>query len=100
MKHAYGRRRAADVKDRNEFIIEAYAFNVSIAMIATVTGMTYETVKVTASRLGCTRSPKHAADFRRGFVIPPDRMEEYMSLQRYGYSSAERAAMMGIEVRK
>lgn len=98
MTRKYARR--CNTASRNEFIIEAYSLDVSIAMIAKVTGMTYGSVKVTASRLGCTRSGKVAADFRRGFVIPPERREEYKKLETYGYSSADRAKMMGIEVRK
>ncbi|TIP30045.1 MAG: hypothetical protein E5X67_04565 [Mesorhizobium sp.] len=52
---------------RRKIILDGYFNNEPLKDIAAKVGCSLASLKVTASKLGCTRTPKQAAEFRRGF---------------------------------
>ncbi|WP_210236458.1 hypothetical protein, partial [Mesorhizobium sp. M4B.F.Ca.ET.172.01.1.1] len=54
-------------------------------------------MKVSASKLGCTRTPKEAAAFRRGFRVPEEKRRDYYQLMIAGqYKARECAQILGV----
>lgn len=82
---------------REDFIREAYAKNMSIADISKAIGMTIGSVKVTASRIGCSKKGTAATDYRRGFSVPAHLIADYTNLRRKGgYKARDAAVALGI----
>jgi hypothetical protein len=81
---------------RREIIIDGYNKNEPLKDIAAKIGCSLASLKVSASNLGCTRTPKDAAAFRRGFYIPEHKQEDYRQLMVAGYRARECALMLGI----
>lgn len=98
IKHdeAPSRKRAA-VAERNAVIVELYNRNVPIKDICAATGLTYGSLKVIASKLGCTKQGKERFDYRRGFSVPDHLQSDYDALVRKGhYRAHEAASMLGL----
>ena len=60
---------------RRKIILDGYFNNEPLKDIAARVGCSLASLKVTASKLGCTRTPKEAAEFRRGFHVPDQNCE-------------------------
>jgi hypothetical protein len=84
---------------RREIIVEGYANNEPLKDIAAKIGCSLASLKVSASNLGCTRTQKEAAAFRRGFRIPEDKRDDYYQLMVAGnYRARECAMILGLLV--
>ncbi|RWA75672.1 hypothetical protein EN836_11640 [Mesorhizobium sp. M1C.F.Ca.ET.193.01.1.1] len=84
---------------RRKIILDGYVNNEPLKDIAAKIGCSLGSLKVSASKLGCTRTPKEAADFRRGFHIPENKRRDYYQLMISGqYRSRECAQILGIFV--
>ncbi|RUU01441.1 hypothetical protein EOD23_21465 [Mesorhizobium sp. USDA-HM6] len=82
---------------RRKIILDGYVNNEPLKDIAAKLGCSLASLKVSASKLGCTRTPKEAADFRRGFHIPEDKRQDYYHLMTSGqYRSRECAQILGL----
>ncbi|MGX5800317.1 hypothetical protein ACWGS9_03650 [Bradyrhizobium sp. Arg314] len=82
---------------RRKIILDGYVNNEPLKDIAAKLGCSLASLKVSASKLGCTRTPKEAADFRRGFRIPEHKRQDYYQLMTSGqYRSRECAQILGI----
>jgi len=84
---------------RREIILDGYFNNEPLKDIAAKLGCSLASLKVSASKLGCTRTPKEAADFRRGFHVPENKRQDYYQLMTSGqYRSREYAQILGIPI--
>ncbi|TGQ40597.1 MULTISPECIES: hypothetical protein [unclassified Mesorhizobium] len=82
---------------RRKIILDGYVNNEPLKDIAAKIGCSLASLKVSASKLGCTRSPKEAAEFRRGFHIPEHKREDYHRLMIAGqYKARECAQILGL----
>lgn len=82
---------------RRNVILDGYAKNEPLKDIAAKIGCSLPSLKVSASKLGCTRTPKEAAAFRRGFHVPEQKREDYYQLMVVGqYHARECAVILGI----
>src|SRR5712672_1375099 len=82
---------------RRKIILDGYGNNEPLKDIAAKIGCSLASLKVTASKLGCTRTPKEAAEFRRGFHIPEHMRKDYYQLMIAGqYRSRECALILGL----
>lgn len=82
---------------RRKIILDGYVNNEPLKDIAAKLGCSLASLKVSASKIGCTRTPKEAADFRRGFHIPENKQKDYYRLMISGqYRSRECAQILGI----
>ncbi|RWM11116.1 hypothetical protein [Mesorhizobium sp.] len=82
---------------RRKIILDGYVNNEPLKDIAAKLGCSLASLKVSASKLGCTRTPKEAADFRRGFRIPENKRQDYYQLMTSGqYRSRECAQILGL----
>ncbi|WP_156913527.1 hypothetical protein [Mesorhizobium sp. WSM3224] len=82
---------------RRKIILDGYANNEPLKDIAAKLGCSLASLKVSASKLGCTRTPQEAANFRRGFCIPENKRRDYYQLMTAGqYRSRECAQMLGL----
>ncbi|MDX8478027.1 hypothetical protein RFN28_05975 [Mesorhizobium sp. VK24D] len=82
---------------RRKIILDGYVKNEPLKDIAAKLGCSLASLKVSASKLGCTRTPKEAADFRRGFRIPENKRQDYYQLMISGqYRSRECAEILGL----
>jgi hypothetical protein len=82
---------------RRKIILDGYANNEPLKDIATKIGCSLASLRASASQLGCTRTPKEAAEFRRGFHIPEHKREDYHQLMISGqYKSRESAQILGL----
>ncbi|MER8533219.1 hypothetical protein NKH61_19745 [Mesorhizobium sp. M1005] len=54
---------------RRKIILDGYRDNGPLKVIAVKIGCSLASLKITASKLGCTRTPKEAAEFRRGLHV-------------------------------
>ncbi|TWI16328.1 hypothetical protein [Mesorhizobium tianshanense] len=82
---------------RRKIILDGYVNNEPLKDIATKIGCSLASLRVSASKLGCTRTPKEAAEFRRGFHIPEHKREDYHRLRISGqYKSRECAQILGL----
>ncbi|MBB6412517.1 MULTISPECIES: hypothetical protein [Mesorhizobium] len=86
-----------DSEARRKIILDGYGNNEPLKDIAAKIGCSLASLKVTASKIGCTRTPKEAADFRRGFHIPEDKRQDYHQLMTVGqYKARECALILGL----
>ncbi|WP_457155460.1 hypothetical protein [Mesorhizobium sp. P5_C1] len=86
-----------DSEARRKIILDGYGNNEPLKDIAAKIGCSLASLKVTASKIGCTRTPKEAADFRRGFHIPEDKRRDYHQLMTVGqYKARECALILGL----
>ncbi|MEI9413729.1 MULTISPECIES: hypothetical protein [unclassified Mesorhizobium] len=86
-----------DSEARRRIILDGYDNNEPLKNIAAKIGCSLASLKVTASKLGCTRTPKEAAEFRRGFQIPENKLQDYYRLMIAGqYKSRECAIILGL----
>lgn len=91
------RTRAAKAK-RDAIIRDMYARNVPAREIARTVGVTYQSLKVIACRLGCTKHGQALIDYKRGFAVPADKQAEYDELvYELTMTAQEAAAALGIE---
>lgn len=82
---------------RRKIILDGYVKNEPLKDIAARIGCSLASLKVSASKLGCTRTYKDAAAFRRGFHVPEDKRADYYQLMVYGgYSAHECAEILGL----
>ncbi|MER8963384.1 MULTISPECIES: hypothetical protein [unclassified Mesorhizobium] len=82
---------------RRRIILDGYGNNEPLKNIAAKVGCSLASLKVTASKLGCTRTPKEAAEFRRGFHVPENKRQDYYRLMITGqYKARECALMLGL----
>lgn len=82
---------------RRKIIIDGYVNNEPLKDIAAKIGCSLASLKVSASNLGCTRSPKDAAAFRRGFHVPEHLRDDYYQLMIAGkYRAHECAVILGL----
>ena len=82
---------------RRKIIIEGYRNNEPLKEIAAKIGCSLASLKVSASNLGCTRTPKEAAAFRRGFHVPEHKRDDYYQLMIAGkYRAHECALILGL----
>lgn len=82
---------------RRKIILDGYVNNEPLKDIAAKLGCSLASLKVSASKLGCTRTPKEAAEFRRGFRIPESKRQDYYQLMTVGqYRSRECAQILGL----
>ncbi|MER8409290.1 hypothetical protein NKH16_32410 [Mesorhizobium sp. M1307] len=82
---------------RRRIILDGYGNNEPLKNIAAKVGCSLASLKVTASKLGCTRTPKEAAEFRRGFHVPENKRQDYYRLMIAGqYKARECAVMLGL----
>jgi hypothetical protein len=82
---------------RREIILQGYANNEPLRDIAVKIGCSLASLKVSASKLGCTRTHKEAAAFRRGFYIPEHKRDDYYQLMVAGnYRARECALILGL----
>jgi hypothetical protein len=82
---------------RREIIVGGYANNEPLKHIAAKIGCLLASVKVSASKLGCTRTQNEAAAFRRGFHVPEHRRDDYYQLMVAGnYRARECALILGL----
>jgi hypothetical protein len=82
---------------RRRIILDGYARNDPLEVIAAKLGCSVASLKVSASNLGCTRTPKEAAAFRRGFHVPERMREDYYQLMSAGgYRARECAMILGL----
>ena len=86
-----------DSEARRKIILDGYGNNEPLKDIAAKIGCSLASLKVSASKLGCTRTPKEAADFRRGFRVPEHQRQDYYQLMIAGqYRSRECAQNLGL----
>lgn len=82
---------------RRRVILDGYGNNEPLKDIAAKVGCSLASLKVTASKLGCTRTPAEAAEFRRGFRVPEHKRKDYYQLMTAGqYKARECALILGI----
>ncbi|MER9971089.1 hypothetical protein [Mesorhizobium sp. M0060] len=82
---------------RRKIILDGYLNNEPLKDISTKIGCSLASLRVSASKLGCTRTPTEAAEFRRGFHIPEHKQEDYNQLMIYGrYKSRDYAQILGL----
>ncbi|RWP63124.1 hypothetical protein [Mesorhizobium sp.] len=82
---------------RRKIILDRYFNNEPLKDIAAKVGCSLASLKVTASKLGCTRTPKEAAEFRRGFHVPEQKLRDYRQLMIAGqYRARECALILGL----
>jgi hypothetical protein len=82
---------------RRKIILDGYGNNEPLKDIAAKIGCSLASLKVTASKLGCTRTPKEAAVFRRGFPVPEHKRQDYYQLMNAGqYKARECARILGL----
>ena len=82
---------------RRKIILDGYVNNEPLKDIAARIGCSLASLKVTASKIGCTRTPQEAADFRRGFHIPENKRQDYYQLMNIGqYKARECAEILGL----
>jgi hypothetical protein len=79
---------------RRRIIIDGYDKNEPLKDIAAKIGCSLASLKVSASNLGCTRTPKDAAAFRRGFHIPEHKRDDYYQLMVVGHYRARECALI------
>jgi len=79
---------------RRTIILDGYSNNEPLKEIAAKIGCSLASLKVTASKLGCTRTPKEAAEFRRGFHVPEHKWQDYKQLMIDGQYRARECAMI------
>jgi hypothetical protein len=80
---------------RRAIIVDGYANNEPLKHIAAKTGCSL--ASVSASKLGCTRTQKEAAAFRRGFHVPEHKRDDYYQLMVAGnYRVRECALILGL----
>ncbi|MFC3326640.1 hypothetical protein [Mesorhizobium cantuariense] len=86
---------------RRRIILDGYGNNEPLKSIAAKVGCSLASLKVTASKIGCTRTPKEAAEFRRGFHIPEHKRQDYYQLMVAGqYKARECALILGLIAEK
>ncbi|MER9300190.1 hypothetical protein NKI38_27415 [Mesorhizobium sp. M0621] len=84
-------------ESRRKIILDGYGNNEALKDIAAKIGCSLASLKVTASKLGCTRTPKEAAEFRRGFHVPEHKRQDYYQLMIAGqYRARECALILGL----
>lgn len=84
-------------ESRRKIILDGYVNNEPLKDIAAKIGCSLASLKVSASKLGCTRTPKEAAEFRRGFRIPEHKRQDYYQLMIAGqYKARECAQILGL----
>ncbi|MES0032496.1 hypothetical protein NKJ73_30450 [Mesorhizobium sp. M0074] len=84
-------------EDRRKIILDGYGNNEPLKDISAKIGCSLGSLKVAASKLGCTRTPKEAAEFRRGFHVPENKRQDYYRLMITGqYKARECAFMLGL----
>src|SRR3989442_15070585 len=82
---------------RRKIILDGYFNNEPLKAIAAKLGCSLASLKVSVSKLGCTRTPREAAEFRRGFHIPENKREDYYQQVPSGkYRYLERAKNLGL----
>jgi hypothetical protein len=82
---------------RRKIILDGYFNNEPLKDIAAKVGCSLASLKVSASKLGCTRTPKAAAEFRRGFHVPEHKRQDYYQLMVAGqYRARECAQILGL----
>ncbi|BCG95536.1 hypothetical protein EN858_10520 [Mesorhizobium sp. M4B.F.Ca.ET.215.01.1.1] len=82
---------------RRKIILDGYFNNEPLKDIAARIGCSLASLKVSASKLGCTRTPKEAAAFRRGFRVPEEKRRDYYQLMIAGqYKARECAQILGL----
>ncbi|WP_214475374.1 hypothetical protein [Mesorhizobium sp. dw_380] len=82
---------------RRRIILDGYGNNEPLKNIAAKIGCSLASLKVTASKLGCTRTAKEAAEFRRGFHVPEHKRQDYYQLMIAGqYKARECALILGL----
>lgn len=82
---------------RRKIILDGYFNNEPLKDIAAKVGCSLASLKVSASKLGCTRTPKEAAEFRRGFHVPEHKRQDYYQLMIAGqYRARECAQILGL----
>ncbi|WP_394887288.1 hypothetical protein ACG873_21010 [Mesorhizobium sp. AaZ16] len=82
---------------RRQMIVEGYVNNEPLKDIAAKIGCSLASLKASASNLGCTRTPKEAAAFRRGFHVPEHKRDDYYQLMIAGkYRAHECALILGL----
>ncbi|MER9133541.1 hypothetical protein [Mesorhizobium sp. M0768] len=82
---------------RRKIILDGYGNNEPLKDIAAKIGCSLGSLKVAASKLGCTRTPKEAAEFRRGFHVPEHKRQDYRQLMIAGqYKARECALILGL----
>ncbi|WP_394885824.1 hypothetical protein ACG873_01785 (plasmid) [Mesorhizobium sp. AaZ16] len=94
-----GREMKAKIKSetRRKIILDGYVNNEPLKDIAAKIGCSLASLKVSASNLGCTRTPKDAAAFRRGFRLPEHMRDDYYQLMVAGkYRAHECALILGL----
>ena len=79
---------------RRKIILDGYRNNEPLKDIAAKIGCSLASVKVTASNLGCTRTTKEAAAFRRGFRIPEHKRDDDYQLMVAGHYRARECALI------
>ncbi|MBB6411306.1 hypothetical protein [Mesorhizobium sangaii] len=89
-------RQRVGMTERRIAIKEGYANNESPKVIATRLNCSVASVKATASQLGITRTPKAAADFRRGFAVPAEMLVLYKKLMANNFSAKESGKLLGL----
>jgi hypothetical protein len=84
-------------EERRKIILDGYLNNEPLKDIASKIGCSLGSLKVSASTLGCTRTPKDAAAFRRGFHVPEHKRDDYYQLMTVGkYRAHECALILGL----
>ncbi|TIL44753.1 hypothetical protein [Mesorhizobium sp.] len=81
---------------RRNIILDGYFNNEHLKDIAAKVGCSLASLKVTASKLGCTRTPKHAAEFRRGFHVPEQKLRDRQLMIAGQYRARECALILGL----
>ncbi|MCF6100431.1 hypothetical protein [Mesorhizobium muleiense] len=82
---------------RRKIILDGYFNNEPLKDIAAKVECSLASLKVTASKLGCTRTPKEAAEFRRGFHVQEQKLRDYRQLMIAGqYRARECALILGL----
>ncbi|MER8995237.1 hypothetical protein [Mesorhizobium sp. M0500] len=72
---------------RRKVILHGHLNSEPLKDIATNIGCSLASLRVSASKLGCTRTPTEAAEFRRGFHMPEHKREEISRLRRKFWES-------------
>ncbi|MER9431523.1 hypothetical protein [Mesorhizobium sp. M0408] len=81
---------------RCKIILHGYLNNEPLKDIATKIGCSLASLRVSASKLGCTRTPTEAAEFPRDFHMPEHKREDYKQLMISGrYKSRDCAQILG-----
>jgi len=84
------------MNERRKIIFDGYANNIPLKQIAAELNCSVASVKVTAHKMGVTRTPKVAAEFRRGWVIPEELLADYKLFQKKGLCAEYAARALGI----